>query len=94
MNYLLFYKGKLPDYYSLCINSILSVDTEAKNYFCGDHEIRNSNIDFLHINDITSNETHEIINLEVYEGTTYSEKDNPPLVKFAIASFLLKRCSK
>ena len=53
----------MPDYYSLCINSILSVDTEAKIIFCGDHEISNSNIDFLHIIDITSNETHEIINL-------------------------------
>ena len=90
MNYLLFYKGKLPDYYSLCINSILSVDIEAKIIFCGDHEIRNSNIDFLHINDITSNETHEIINLEVYEGTTYSEKENPLWLNSLLRVFYLR----
>lgn len=90
MNYLLFYKGELPDYYTICINSILSVDDEAKIIFCGEKDISNSHINFLHLNDITSKETDEIINLEVYEGTTYSEKQNPLWLNSLLRIFYLR----
>jgi len=39
MNYFLHYSGKLPEYHKITINNILSVDKDAKIYFCSDEKI-------------------------------------------------------
>ena len=54
MNYILFNKGKTPEYLKYCINSILSCDKNSKIYL-----ITNQNIKFNNINIIQMKELAE-----------------------------------
>ena len=76
MNYLLFYNGKIPDYYKFTVNSILSVDAEANIFFCGSSILNHKEIDFSHTEDIVSTLTNEIIDLNIYKDTSYEFKEN------------------
>lgn len=90
MNYVLFYKGLLPNYYKICLNSILSAEKEANIILCSEKSVENTNINYLNINDITSENTNEIINLSVYKDTTYDEKINPLWLNSLLRIFYLR----
>ena len=61
MNYLLINNGEIPDYIKYTFNSILSVDRDAKIYFCTNKPVKYKNIEVLDINNIISEETKNIL---------------------------------
>ncbi len=73
MNYIIIHTGDIPDYIPYTFNSILSVDNNAKVFFCTDSNKSYKNIEKIHINDIKSNETKEIESLEFYRQTPWNK---------------------
>lgn len=51
MDYILFHKGKLPDYLNISINSIISVDKNAKIHLITDQKTRNQKIQVANVHD-------------------------------------------
>jgi len=54
MNYIVIYTGEIPEYISQTFNSILTVDKDAKIFFCSDSNKKYKNIENIDINDIKS----------------------------------------
>ena len=52
MNYILFNIGKTPKYLEYCINSILSIDKEAKITLCTDDDIDLNNVEIVNFDKI------------------------------------------
>jgi len=71
MNYLLVYFGGVPDYIKYTVNSILSVDKDAKIYFCSDSSIRYNNVEYINSNEISSDLTKKIEKINIYKNTNY-----------------------
>ena len=60
MNYVLISIGNVPDYLNYTINSILSVDKNAKIIIGSDQKIQNKNIELVDLKDIESAQTRKI----------------------------------
>lgn len=75
MNYLLVYFGDIPDYTKYTINSILSVDKDAKVYFCSDNLITYNNVEYVNSGEILSDLTKSVEKLNIYRNTNY--ESNP-----------------
>tara|TARA_B100001996_G_scaffold121944_1_gene92183 strand:+ start:1958 stop:2803 length:846 start_codon:yes stop_codon:yes gene_type:complete len=75
MNYLLIYFGEAPDYLKYTINSILSVDKDAKVYFCSDKLITYKNVEYINSDEVSTELTKSIVKLNIYKNTNY--EDNP-----------------
>lgn len=73
MNYILFYSGRLPKYYKISINNILSVDKDAKIFFCSDEVINSKFIRHIFPSEINHEFIEEVKNLK------YFENENNPL---------------
>ena len=75
MDYILFYKGKIPKYLNKCVNSILSVDSGSNVYFLTDQKITSSieNFKIVDINTLKGNSSSKITDLDYFKG------DNNPL---------------
>ena len=75
MNYLFTYLGNNPEYIKYCLNTVLSVDNEAKIYFSSDIQTDYKNVTYLPTTEIASDLTKEVENINVYKNTNY--EDNP-----------------
>ena len=64
MNYVLISIGNVPDYLNYTINSILSVDKNAKIIIGSDQKIQNKNIELVDLKDIESAQTRKIKDLK------------------------------
>ena len=76
MNYLYIYFGEIPDYLRTSINSVLSVDKEAKIFLCSTIDPNYKNVNYINPDDIASKLTKEAIDLNIYKDTSYDEKVN------------------
>ena len=93
MNYFYYFTGDLPNYLKISINSLLTVDEEAKIYLCSDNNPKYKNIDYLNPLDLQSSVTKEFIDLDIYKNTAYEKNLNPLwyssiLRIFALSDFL------
>ena len=93
MNYFYYFTGDLPNYLKISINSLLTVEEEAKIYLCSDDNPKYKNIDYLNPLDFQSSITKEFIDLDIYKNTAYEKNLNPLwsssiLRIFAISDFL------
>ena len=75
MNYILFYKGKLPSYTDYCINSILSIDKDSKIYFLIDSKVDFHNDRVIVVNLLSINSIY----IEKLNDLNYFAGDNNPL---------------
>ena len=75
MNYVLILIDYFPDYIKLILNSILSVDSDAKIILCNNQNkfIKHENIINIDLNDINSELLSEFNNLEVFKSSIYEE---------------------
>ena len=75
MNYVLILINYFPDYLKLILNSILSVDSDAKIILCNNQNkfIKHENIINIDLNDINSELLSEFNNLEVFKSSIYEE---------------------
>ena len=71
MNYVLISIGNVPDYLNYTINSILSVDKNAKIIIGSDQKIQNKNIELVDLKDIESAQTRKIKDLNIFRGTIF-----------------------
>ena len=71
MNYIVIYTGEIPEYISQTFNSILTVDKDAKIFFCSDSNKKYKNIENIDINDIKSPQTEAIESLNFYKETPW-----------------------
>ena len=60
MNYLFTYLGNNPEYIKYCLNTVLSVDNEAKIYFSSDIQTDYKNVTYLTTTEIASDLTKEV----------------------------------
>jgi len=93
MNYFYYFTGDLPNYLKISINSLLTVDEEAKIYLCSDNNTKYKNINYLNPHDLQSSITKEFIDLDIYKNTAYDKNLNSLwhssfLRIFAISDFL------
>lgn len=71
MNYLLFYRGRVPDYVNYTLDSILKIeDKHCKVYFCGDDKLNRNDIVFINRQDINSEMINEVINKNYFKNET------------------------
>jgi len=70
LNYILFYKGRLPKYFKYSINTILQVDKNSKVYFITDQkiEIDNKRVKVFEIKDLGSSYTDKILQENYFSG--------------------------
>ena len=71
MNYVLVSIGTIPDYIKKTINSILTVDKDAKIFFCSDQKIQLKDIEIVDLNDIVSDLTNKIKKNDIFKDTIY-----------------------
>lgn len=76
LNYLYIYFGDIPFYVKTSINSVLSVDKNAKVYLVSDNNPDFKNVTFLHSSEIKSILTRNFIDLNIYNNTSYDFKIN------------------
>lgn len=76
LNYFFVYIGELPNYVKTSINSVLSVDKNAKIYFCGEKDPEFKNTTFINSSEIRSKLTQELIDLKPYKNTNFDQKIN------------------
>ena len=93
MNYFLTYLGKEPSYIKYCLNTILSVDEEAKIYFCSDFTSSYSGVTHLAASEISSDLTKEVNSINIYKNTNY---DQNPLWNTSLLRifYLLDMCNE
>jgi len=72
MNYFLHYSGKLPPYYKISINNILSVDKEARIYICSDEKVDFKNISHCYPNELNNQFIEKVRNINYF-----SKRKNP-----------------
>lgn len=70
MNYILFYKGRLPKYFKYSINTILQVDKKSNVFFITDQkiEIDNKRVKVFKIKDLESSYTDKILQENYFSG--------------------------
>ncbi len=90
MNYIYFYSGNVPDYVEYSINSILSVDKDAKIYFCSDKRVHFKNVEYCNIMEIESDLTKSVRSLNIYKNTAFDPKINNLWLTSLLRIFYLK----
>ncbi len=90
MNYAYFYLGEVPDYVTFSLNSILSVDKDAEIFFCSNKSLSYKNVNYINIEDIESDLTKAIKNLNIYDETSYDPKINKLWITSLLRIFYLR----
>tara|TARA_B100001250_G_scaffold78291_3_gene64284 strand:- start:7877 stop:8746 length:870 start_codon:yes stop_codon:yes gene_type:complete len=77
MNYVLISVGKFPEYLKYTINSIMSVDSNAKIILCSDVNYTNKykNVEFIDLASLENEKTRIIKNLKIYQNSIF--ESNP-----------------
>lgn len=74
MNYILVSLNNIPEYIKYTINSILSVDSDAKVYLFTDKKIEKlNNVEIVDINEVISNQTKGIKDKDLFAGTIFDK---------------------
>ena len=92
MNYVLISIGTIPDYIKKTINSILTVDKDAKIFFCSDQKIQLKDIEIVDLNDIVSDLTNKIKKNDIFKDTIY--ESNPLWSTSLLRIFYLRDIQK
>ena len=92
MNYVLVSIGTIPDYIKKTINSILTVDKDAKIFFCSDQKIQLKDIEIVDLNDIGSDLTNKIKKNDIFKDTIY--ESNPLWSTSLLRIFYLRDIQK
>ena len=92
MNYVLISIGKLPDYLNYTINTILSVDKDAKIILGSDQYTHFKNIELVDLKEITSVQTNKIIDLNIFRGSIFEK--NPLWITSLLRIFYLRDLQK
>ena len=92
MNYVLVSIGTIPDYIKKTINSILTVDKDAKIFFCSDQKIQLKDIEIVDLNDIVSDLTNKIKKNDIFKDTIY--ESNPLWSTSLLRIFYLRDIQK
>tara|TARA_Y100000996_G_C22516253_1_gene640494 strand:- start:239 stop:1102 length:864 start_codon:yes stop_codon:yes gene_type:complete len=92
VNYVLVSIGTIPDYIKKTINSILTVDKDAKIFFCSDQKIQLKDIEIVDLNDIVSDLTNKIKKNDIFKDTIY--ESNPLWSTSLLRIFYLRDIQK
>ena len=92
MNYVLVSIGIIPSYISKTINSILSVDKDAKIYLGSDQKIDFENVEYVNLKEVVSDQTNKIKNNDIFKGTIY--ESNPLWSTSLLRIFYLRDIQK
>ena len=92
MNYVLILINYFPDYLKFIVNSILSVDKDAKIHICSNQEVKFKNTEFINLNEIDSEGIDEFKSMNIFKGTVF--EDNSLWVTSILRIFYLKEISK
>ena len=89
MNYLYIYLGNVPDYVRTSINSVLSVDKDAKVYLCSESNPNYKNVNFINLKETQSELTNATSELKIYNGTNYDSEINNLWINSLLRIFYL-----
>ncbi len=92
MNYVLVSIGTIPSYINKTINSILTVDKDAKIFLGSDQKTDFKNIETINLEDIVSEQTKKIKNNDIFKGTIY--ESNPLWSTSLLRIFYLRDIQK
>jgi hypothetical protein len=92
VNYVLVSIGTIPDYIRNSINSILTVDKDAKIYLCTDQKIKFQNIKIIDLKEIVSDQTIKIKENDIFKGTIF--EGNPLWSTSLLRIFYLRDAQK
>tara|TARA_B100000686_G_scaffold120320_1_gene127343 strand:+ start:1532 stop:2413 length:882 start_codon:yes stop_codon:yes gene_type:complete len=73
MNYILFNIGKTPKYLKYCINSILSIDKEAKVTLCTDDDLNLNNVEIVNFDKISELKSKQQEIKKLFFNTKFNE---------------------
>jgi hypothetical protein len=88
MNYILYNSNTLPHHINDCISNIRKVDPNSNVYLISDKETKYKKVTSIIRSDITSDQTQDIINLNIYKNTNYEK--NPLWEASLIRIFALR----
>lgn len=66
MNYLFYCENSVPDYLKFTLNSVLSVDKDAKIYLCSIKSPKFKNVEFISQNEVISETTKKLLSKNLY----------------------------
>ena len=92
MNYVLVSIGVIPSYIRKTINSILSVDKDAKIYLGTDQKIDFEKVEYVNLQEVVSDQTNKIKNNDIFKGTIY--ESNPLWSTSLLRIFYLRDIQK
>ena len=92
MNYVLVSIGTIPDYIRNSINSILTVDKDAKIYLCTDQKTKFQNVEIIDLKEIVSDQTNKIKENDIFRGTIF--EGNPLWITSLLRIFYLRDAQK
>tara|TARA_B100000965_G_scaffold404668_1_gene436157 strand:+ start:2785 stop:3648 length:864 start_codon:yes stop_codon:yes gene_type:complete len=92
VNYVLVSIGTIPSYINKTINSILTVDKDAKIFLGSDQKTDFKNIETINLEDIVSEQTKKIKNNDIFKGTIY--ESNPLWSTSLLRIFYLRDIQK
>tara|TARA_B100000579_G_scaffold437745_1_gene468734 strand:- start:3394 stop:4242 length:849 start_codon:yes stop_codon:yes gene_type:complete len=84
--------GTIPSYINKTINSILTVDKDAKIFLGSDQKTDFKNIETINLEDIVSEQTKKIKNNDIFKGTIY--ESNPLWSTSLLRIFYLRDIQK
>ncbi len=61
MNYLFYCKDSIPDYLKITLNSVLSVDKDAKIFICSNKDPKFKNVEFIPLTEVISESTKSLL---------------------------------
>ena len=74
MNYILCNSNTLPNHINDCISNIRKVDPNSNVYLISDKETKYKKVTSIVRSGITSHQTQNIINLNIYKNTNYEKR--------------------
>lgn len=92
MNYIYVYIGSVPEYVKYSINSIFSIDKEAKVYFCTDQDIVFKGCSMVDLREFETDEIRYIKHNNFYKNTNYEK--NPLWINSLLRIFYLDKITE
>ena len=72
MNYLFYCENSVPDYLKFTLNSVLSVDKDAKIYLCSRKSPKFKNVEFISQDEVISNNTKKLLSKNLLDKNSIS----------------------
>ena len=90
--------GIIQSFMDITVNSILTVDKDAKIYLCSDQKIhfhnieKFQNIEIINLEDVVSDQTNKIKKYDIFKGTIF--ESNPLWGRALLRIFYLRDIQK